>query len=122
MPRGDRIERVFALTGRRIQVAREKAGITKEALASAVRLDRSSIALIESGKQRLPIDRLYEIARALQTTVQRLLPDMNEVFQESGTGEPTVIVHGGPEDNHVKETVLDMLDSFRKQPDGGTHT
>jgi transcriptional regulator with XRE-family HTH domain len=116
MPRGERNEKVFSLIGAEIRNARVKAGKSQEALAAEVGLDRSSVVLIESGKQRLPIDRLYSIARVLGTTPQKLIPDIKEIFEDSKVNEPTIVFHGGSEED--KEEVEKEILQFLRKPDG----
>jgi transcriptional regulator with XRE-family HTH domain len=121
MPRGSRIEKVFALTGHKIRIAREKTGLSQDELATKVQLKRSSMVLIESGKQRLPIDRLFTIARELGTTPQKLLPEIGEVFEDIRTGNESVTIHGGPSEDkdEVGKRILEIL---RQQQSGGTNT
>lgn len=48
--------------------------MTQDQLGKAVGLTRTSVVNIEKGRQKVPLDTLYEIARALGTTVHSLLP------------------------------------------------
>ncbi len=121
MPRGNRIEKVFTLIGKKIRSARSKTDLSQDDLAAKVKLERSSIVLIESGKQRLPIDRLYLVARELGTTPQKLLPEMKEIFEEADMENPAVTIHGGTIEgkNEMGKKILKMLE---QQKGGGKHT
>lgn len=48
--------------------------MTQDQLAKAVGLTRTSVVNIEKGRQKVPLDTLYEMARVLGTTVHELLP------------------------------------------------
>jgi transcriptional regulator with XRE-family HTH domain len=79
MPR-QRIDDLYTEIGLRINRLRNKKGLTQEELASNAGLKRTSIVLIEKGKQRLPIDRLYLISAALKCGLSELLPKLNEII------------------------------------------
>lgn len=61
--------------GKRIRVARNIQGITQGDLSQAIGLSRTSMTNIESGFQRVPLEKLYDIAVALNTSIYELLPD-----------------------------------------------
>lgn len=61
--------------GRRIREAREKSGITQEALGVKVSLTRTSVTNIEKGRQQLLVHTLVEIAKALNIAPESLLPE-----------------------------------------------
>ena len=70
------LEEIYPLLGRRIQQRRAERQFTQEQLGA--RLDppvtRASIANIESGKQRLLVHTLVQVARLLEVAVEDLLP------------------------------------------------
>jgi transcriptional regulator with XRE-family HTH domain len=70
---------IYTDIGYRISLARNKKGLSQEFLASECGLERTSIIHIEKGRQRVPIDRLYDIAAALGIDIKELLPDSNTV-------------------------------------------
>lgn len=113
-----RIQRVYSLIGSQIKLIRQKKDISQEDLAKRAGLTRTSIVLIENGRQRLPIDRLYNIAKALQISPARLLPDIHEVFEESkATDSETapIFIHGGNELRPMAEKqIRDKLIEVRK--------
>jgi len=65
---------LYAGLGRAVRSARQQKNVTQDQLAKAVGLTRTSVVNIEKGRQKVPLDTLYEIASALGTTVQNLLP------------------------------------------------
>lgn len=73
----DEIE-LYAEIGKNIKNARKKMGITQEELANLTNYSLSFIANIESRTfQTFSISALNNIAKALNTTMKDLLPNMN---------------------------------------------
>lgn len=60
--------------GAAVRRARTDYGLSQDALASRVSLTRSSIANLESGRQRPPLHLLIDLARALHVSPSELLP------------------------------------------------
>jgi len=75
-----RTERFYSEFGRRVCNARVKAGLTQAELADHLGLTRSSIANLESGRQRIQVHLLPTLSRVLSTPFESLLPN--------GEGEP----------------------------------
>lgn len=67
------MELIYRLIGFRIEIQREKSGMTQEQLAEKISIDRTSIANIEGGKQRIQLHSIKEIAVALGVRPQELL-------------------------------------------------
>ena len=81
-----RIDRVYEIIGKRIEDLRKARGLSQEDLARSSHLKRPSIALIEKGTQKVPIDRLYRIALALGcASIVDLLPGLDDVFGQLDT-------------------------------------
>ena len=59
--------------GRRIRELRTRAGLSQSELASAARLDRGFIGLVERGERGIGIDAIEKIARALDVAPRELL-------------------------------------------------
>jgi transcriptional regulator with XRE-family HTH domain len=75
-----RIDSIYSIIGTKIaNFRRNSPGLTQEDLGKAVGLERTSIVLVEQGKQRLPIDRLYRISIALGSDIKDLLPSSDEI-------------------------------------------
>jgi transcriptional regulator with XRE-family HTH domain len=65
----------YTEVGRRVRRARETAGLTQEKLATRVALSRTSVTNIESGRQKMMLHTLCEIASVLDIDPATLLPD-----------------------------------------------
>lgn len=63
--------------GTAIYKAREQGGLTQRELSDRTgrRISRAVVANLESGRQRIALDQLYDLARALQVAPTDLLPD-----------------------------------------------
>lgn len=53
--------------------------LTQEEVAKRVGLTRTSITNIEKGRQRIQLHQLYDLAAAIETTPESLLPEMMPV-------------------------------------------
>ena len=71
--------KLYAFIGNKIRIKRRQLELTQDQLAHFVGLCRPSIALIELGKQRLPLHTLYPIARLLGIEAKELLPEIKDV-------------------------------------------
>ncbi|ALD01762.1 XRE family transcriptional regulator [Acinetobacter sp. TTH0-4] len=60
--------------GQSIRQKRTQFNITQESLALQCGIDRSYMGRIERGEVNLTVEKLYEIARALETNAKELLP------------------------------------------------
>lgn len=56
--------------GARVRQARKRASMSQDALAGCIGLMRSSVANIETGRQRTPLDTLAQIATTLDVSSQ----------------------------------------------------
>jgi transcriptional regulator with XRE-family HTH domain len=66
-------EALYRVFGRRLRVLREGKGMPQQELATLSGLTRSSIANIESGKQRVLLHQVLQFAEALHVTVPELM-------------------------------------------------
>ncbi|MCX4973185.1 helix-turn-helix domain-containing protein [Streptomyces sp. NBC_00620] len=80
MPQPDdpQVDRFYASVGDRIRGARSASRLTQAQLAASLGLARSSIANIESGRQRLPLHIFALIAETLNIKIAELLPDVTD--------------------------------------------
>ena len=69
--------------GDRIKVRRKAGDLSQAQLAERVELTRTSISNIESGRQHVPLDVLYRVARALNCRPHELLPDPGELAEQN---------------------------------------
>jgi predicted nucleotidyltransferase/DNA-binding XRE family transcriptional regulator len=70
-------------TGRRIAEARRAKGLTQEALAAAVSLDRTALSKIEAGRRNLSSSELGRVARVLDRPLDWFLaepPDLGGIL------------------------------------------
>lgn len=61
------------LVGRRLRELRTERGLTQETLADAAGMDRSFVADVERGRHSLMLDRLFDLAKALDVSAGALL-------------------------------------------------
>lgn len=78
------IDEFYEALGARIRLRRDKR-LTQQELAHLVGLSRTSITNVERGRQRLMADQLLAVARALETTVDDLLPVINTLEGDRGS-------------------------------------
>ena len=70
----DRFYREF---GQMLKAARKKAGLTQAGLAKTTGMSRSSIANVETGRQRIHLHALFGLAYSLRVRAAELLPAQN---------------------------------------------
>ena len=70
------------LIGRKIREQRKQSDINQENLALAAGIDRSYMGRIERGEVNLTVDKLYQLASALNCQVCVLLPDVQDVYHD----------------------------------------
>ncbi len=96
MPEPLKVLELYAAIGRQIAAARLRVHprpISQTELATRVQLARGSIANIERGRQRPPLDTLYRIARALGVEPRQLLPSLADLDAD---GPRSIDVDGVP--------------------------
>ena len=69
---------VDAYTGEMIKQARERKGLTQEEFAKKIGVSSGQLQNYESGAVRVPILRMFRVARELDVSVRALLPDSIE--------------------------------------------
>ena len=81
-------EAIYQVFGRRLRELREKNHVPQQELATLSGLNRSSIANIESGKQRVLLHQVLQFAEALHVTLGELVPSTVDLPQilETETG------------------------------------
>jgi transcriptional regulator with XRE-family HTH domain len=68
------VDGLYVELGDLVRSQRESTGMTQSELARLVGMTRASISNIESGRQRLQIHTLYDVARVLKVRPEALLP------------------------------------------------
>lgn len=105
--------------GLRVKNARVSADLSQAELATKLGIARSSVANIESGRQRLPLHQLPLIARVLALSIDELVSD----FDVDGRDVVRPVVSDGLDMNGISDTarrfIKDALrDSSRRSGNG----
>ena len=79
-----RIGLFYVAVGRKVKSVRIEAGISQTLLAQKIGFNRSSIANLEAGRQRIALHLFFLIAEALGTPPAKLLPDI-QLMEEAGS-------------------------------------
>jgi transcriptional regulator with XRE-family HTH domain len=74
LPSGSEVTEYYAVLGRRIRTSREFQRMTQDELAEKAGYSRPALVNIEQGRQAIPVHRLAQIAQALDTKPEHLLP------------------------------------------------
>jgi transcriptional regulator with XRE-family HTH domain len=74
-PLGFSEDDLYMAIGGRVRAARERVGLTQEALGELVGLGRTSITNIERGRQRMTVHTLFGLAAAVGEVPAALLPN-----------------------------------------------
>ena len=70
---------LYKRLGTIIKERRRQLGFTQEHLSSQLGISRASLANVETGRQRVLVHQLYQLAEKLDVEVVALLPDPEEV-------------------------------------------
>jgi len=73
--------KISALVGQKIRHNRKALSFTQIMVSKITKINRTSLALIEQGKQLITVDKLVVIALALRIPISSLLPNQNELNQ-----------------------------------------
>jgi transcriptional regulator with XRE-family HTH domain len=73
------VARFYVELGHNIKEARKRAGLRQMDVALACGILRSSLALIEGGRQTLAVHQLATIATSCNVTIEALVPNLLEV-------------------------------------------
>ncbi|MBP6818294.1 MAG: helix-turn-helix transcriptional regulator [Ferrovibrio sp.] len=68
-----RVEKPYLVLGANLLAARKARGWTQQELANRIGWERSSIANIEAGRQRVLIHSVKQIAKALRISTMRIM-------------------------------------------------
>jgi len=92
-----RSDQLYTFIGNQIRDQRKALGLTQGAVAARLELTRTSITNIEAGRQKLPIELLYQICAILDVEVQTLLPPLEYVeFLPEADGDVTGVIDRVP--------------------------
>ncbi len=98
-------KRVYKLFGNRVKELRENRKITQEELANRVSLSRASITNIESGRQRVLLHQMVDIAKALNANPSQLVEAREEKAADKLAG---------------REDVLKVIDTIKSEQASGS--
>ena len=73
-----RIPSLYRRLGASIKARRRALQLTQQQLATQLGISRASLANVETGRQRVLVHQLYELAEQLNVGVQELLPESSE--------------------------------------------
>ena len=103
------IDQFYSIVGRKIKFARGEAGISQTVLAQRIGFNRSSIANLEAGRQRIGLHLFFLISEAIGVSPAALLPDISLLEEGSSTTAQTLDDHlaGATEasQDFVRETI-----------------
>jgi len=71
----DSDELFFKSFGKRVATLRKAKGMTQYALAELMNVDQTAITYYESGRRRIPLSRLHQLAKALGVSMHKLLEE-----------------------------------------------
>lgn len=80
-----------SLIGRRIKAARALANVTGADLCNDVQISAYQLHKYESGKNRVPASRLYQISKALGVDVTFFFCDEKQIIDEHDTGDVRLV-------------------------------
>ena len=69
---------LYKRLGATIKAQRRALGLTQQQLANQLGTSRASLANVETGRQRVLVHQLYELASQLNISVHELLPESSE--------------------------------------------
>lgn len=71
-----KVDAFYAIVGRNIKDVRIGCGVSQTRLANLIGFNRSSVANLEAGRQRIALHLFFLIAEALDVRPGQILPDM----------------------------------------------
>lgn len=115
------IDRFYSAVGKHIRAARVDAGISQTILAQRIGFNRSSIANLEAGRQRIALHLFFLIAEALGINPMKLLPDMRLLEVADSTTIQNLSEHlvGASETSQdfVRETIARVVANAQREGD-----
>lgn len=103
------MQRISAIIGKNIKLAREEKKLKQEHLAEAVKISRTSLSNIERGKHSPQLSLLYQLCNELDLEVAKVLPKKEEIFLEKKNMEYDIVEHT-PNANQELKKLRDQFD------------
>lgn len=109
---------LYVYIGGRLRERRRALGLTQAQVAQRLGVTRTSITNIEAGRQKLPLDLLYELCVALNLDVATLVPPLDVV---ATTAMEVVTVAGlkGRMPPRTASLVRALQDQLEEERDAG---
>lgn len=112
------------MLGEKIKKLRKSLGMTQQELANAANVKRSTIGMLESNKQGTSNDTLMKLAKVLNTTIDYLLSDNDELDEDTTIKKERdyslTIKEQENIDEEAKKIIADLTMSFSKNKDSLT--
>ena len=99
------------ILGQRIRQARENCGLSQEELAAEIALDQRSVSQLESGKRRLIVTELPNLARALDVPIAYFF---DEEVQTTNLDELLLNVFHQLPSEEWRQTAIEMITLLSK--------
>lgn len=113
------MQRLYTEFGRLLREHRTQARLSQQVVADRVGLSRTSITNIEIGRQHIPLHMLYELASAVSTTPENLLPDKK--FAGTDSARLTEAIGELPLDNAAKDWIQKIALKDKLLDKGGNY-
>lgn len=104
---------IYKEIGRRVQEAREGAGLSQEELASLVGVTQSALSNYELGKRRLYLANLERIARALKRPIGYFFEETVGAFFEETVGTTAI----SKQEETSDETTSEIIELLSELPE-----
>lgn len=78
--------------GKKIRNRRIRRDYTQDELSKRVQISRTSLTNMERGRQRILVEQLYRIAKALEVEPAELLPTARELARANSDSAPSEVV------------------------------
>lgn len=115
------IDQFYRIVGKNVKAARIEAGISQTILAQRIGFNRSSIANLEAGRQRIAVHLFFLIAEAIGANPATLFPDIRLLEMGDSTTIQNLSEHliGASETSQdfVRETIARVIANPQSEGD-----
>ena len=106
---------MLAKIGNRVKNVRKLVGITQEQLAKRTNLSLTSVSRLENGKAMVSIEKLINIAEALNTDLGIILCDYMSISDTSSSQEAELITKFRELDTIRQKSVVSFVDVMYRE-------